>query len=89
MGKHWRIIIVCTVLWTAASSFMIGGTFRQSTIVMAWGGFTGLVACVVSGWLVATCAATLAAHRERIDLERLADIMARCASDQAAAPRIH
>lgn len=89
MGLHWRQIMVCTVLWTTASLFMIGGTFRQSVIIMGWGGFTALVACIVSGWLVATCAATKAARDERIAIETLAQIMARCAEDESVTTRIH
>lgn len=88
MARYWRLSMVCAVLWTTAVALMVGGTLRQSVVIMGWGGFTALVACIVSGWLVAVCAATLVVHRERMDVQDLAKIMARCASDEAATTRI-
>lgn len=88
MARYWQLVIVSTVLWSTAVALMVGGTLRQSLIIMGWGGFTALVACIVTGWLVAIGAATTAAHRERVDVQDLAKIMARCASEEAATTRI-
>lgn len=89
MGRNWRLVMLCTVLWTTAIALMVCGSFRPHPLVMmAWGGFVALVACILSGWLVAICAATLAVQRERLDLEHLAEIMAQCAANEAATTRI-
>lgn len=88
MARYWRLSVVCAVLWTTATALMISGTIRQSVIIMGWGGFTALIAALVSGWLVALGAATIAVHSERIEVEHLAEIMARCASEVATTTRI-
>lgn len=84
MNKQTIRLMVCAVLWTTAAAFMISGTFRDSIVVMAWGGFTALGACMMTGWVVADCAAQKACHDERLRTEALGELIAAKAVERMA-----
>lgn len=81
MGNHWRLRCVASGLWTLSAALAIGGTARYELMMVLWAVLVALVACIVTGWLVAICAACMAAREERLKLERLAQIMASTAAD--------
>lgn len=55
------------VLWTIATALMVGGTLKGSTVVMHWALFVTLMACIVTGWIVADCAT----YRERVRVDSI------------------
>lgn len=89
MGRHWKTLCVCTALWTTAFALAAGGSARGDLRLMLWAVIVALTACMVTGWLVATCAATKAAADERLRLEELATIMAEAMCEERDVPRIH
>lgn len=84
MNKQTIRLMLCAVLWTGATALMIGGTFRHSVVVMGWGGFSALMACMMTGWVVADCAAQTACRDERLSVEALGELIAAKAVERMA-----
>lgn len=76
--------MVAATLWTSSVALMIGGTLRDSVPMMAWATFVALVACIVSGHLIAICAV----RRERIRVESLVDMALEKALEESRLSRV-
>ena len=81
LAQYWKLVMVCTVLWTLVVAMAVGGAARNDLRVLMLSVLVALVACMTSAWLIALCAATIAVTRGRLELETLAEIMATCAAD--------
>lgn len=68
MNKQVRIATIA-VLWTVSVALGVGGTTYESTGLMYWGLMSALVACIVTGHLVAVCAV----RNERLRIEGLVE----------------
>lgn len=88
MERLWKPIVVGGVLWTVALALAVMGTVDANLPLMAWSLLVALVASLVTGWVIAVQAATIAAVQERVELETLAEIMARAAVQGAAVTKL-
>jgi hypothetical protein len=68
--------VVCASLWTLSLALMVVSTTTSQWEVLGWALLVALSACVVSAWLIVDSAV----RRERIRVERLAEIFADVAS---------
>lgn len=64
------------VLWTAVVALGVAGTARGEIRLMFWSLIVALVAAVMSGHIIAECAAQKACHQERLRIETLGDLIA-------------
>ena len=81
MGRHWKLASFVTGLWTLAAAMAVWASVIGEIRMMFWAILVTLVACMVTGWLVAISAACRALEEERLRLETLAQIMAEAAAD--------
>ena len=77
-------VVVAATLWTSSAAMMVAGSIWDTITLMAWGGYTALVACMVTGWIVAECAVT----KDRLRVREIADLLRERSEMKADLPRV-
>lgn len=77
-------LMAAVALWTVAGALMITGTIQTDLVLMAWGGFTGLIACMVTGWIVADCAV----RKDRLRVREIARLIEEKNAAREGLPRV-
>lgn len=77
-------VMAAVALWTISAALMIVGTIWKSLEMMGWGGWTALVACMVTGWIVADCAV----RKDRLRVREIARLLREKDAVRSDLPRV-